>query len=170
MTSRGQRARQTVTDAWMPVRRDLISDVLVREAKNVVIRSGVLTELYRPEWFPPEYTVRHAVHMSMLPRSESAWHSHRSQTDIIMVIRGQLRVGLFDDRKDSPTYTKFNLLHLSIARPTMVFVPPGVWHAIRNSTEDEGSYIVFNDEPYNYEEPDDWVLAVGDERIPHRLD
>lgn len=41
----------------------MIAGVLSHEIKNVVIRSGVLTELYRPEWFAP-FEVRHAVHMA----------------------------------------------------------------------------------------------------------
>ena len=170
MLDRGKPAPQTVTQDWCPVGLDLISGVTMREVKNVVVRSGVLTELYRPEWFDPGHQVQHAAYMAMLPHSESSWHAHRRQTDIIMVVRGQLRIGLFDDRAQSPTHTKFNLFHLSIMRPTLVFVPTGVWHAVKNATPADAAYVVFNDKPYDYEDPDDWIVAAGDERIPHRLD
>jgi dTDP-4-dehydrorhamnose 3,5-epimerase len=169
MSERGERAVQTVDKDWQPVGREMIAGVQSREIKNVVIRSGVLTELFRPEWFTP-YEVRHAVHMALLPDAESSWHVHRRQTDIIVAVRGQLRIGLYDDRHNSPTYRKFNLVHASVMRPTLFYVPPGVWHAIRNATNEESAYVVFNDEPYNYEEPDDWTVPVGAEQIPHRLD
>jgi dTDP-4-dehydrorhamnose 3,5-epimerase len=165
-----QRAPQTVNADWDPVGPIPIHGVQIKEIKNVVIRSGVLTECFRPEWFEDPFLPGHVVYMSLIQGGVSAWHHHRKQNDIILPIVGQVRIGLYDERPDSPTYQCFKLLHLSSARPTAVRVPPLVWHAIRNPTSEPAAYIVLNDEPYHYEEPDDWTLPVGSPKIPYTLD
>jgi dTDP-4-dehydrorhamnose 3,5-epimerase len=170
MLEQARRAPQTVTAQWEPLEPVRIQGVQIKEIKNVVIRSGVLTECYRPEWFDDPFQASHVVFMAMLAGGISSWHCHRRQRDVIIAVRGQLRVGLYDDRPESSTYRCAKTLHLSPARPMAVHVPPLVWHAIKNPTLEEAAYIVANDEPYHYEEPDDWVLPPGSEAIPHSLD
>ncbi len=170
MLDEARPSSQTVTADWMPVDRRLFQGVQIHEIKNVVIRSGILTECFRPEWFEPAFVPAHAVYMALLPGGISSWHCHRRQCDVIVAVRGQLRIGLYDDRPDSATYQSFSMLHSSVARPSALYVPPLVWHAIRNPTADEAAYLVLNDEPFNYEEPDDWTLPPGSEAIPFRLD
>lgn len=170
MLEHARRAPQTVTADWNPVAQQEIAGVQLKEMKNVVIRSGVLTECFRPEWFHPPFQAAHVVYMALLPGGISSWHCHRRQNDVIVTVRGQLRIGLYDDRPESATYKSFSQMNLSVARPKAVRVPPLVWHAIRNPTGEEAAYIVVNDEVFNYEEPDDWILPPGSDAIPHRLD
>jgi dTDP-4-dehydrorhamnose 3,5-epimerase len=168
--SSARRAAQTVSADWQPVAPLGIQGVQVKEISNVAIRSGVLTECYRPEWFQDPFDAGHVVYMSLIAGGVSAWHCHRRQRDVIVPVSGQLRLGLYDDRPDSPSYRCFKLLNLSILRPMAVRVPPLVWHAIKNPTTEGAAYIVVNDEPYHYENPDDWILPTGSNAIPHVLD
>ncbi len=170
MIDRARRAPQTVDRDWMPIGRPAIAGVQIAEIRNVVIRSGVLTEFFRPEWFEPRFRPDHAIHMELLPGGISAWHCHRRQSDVITPVRGQLRFGLYDDRPDSPSYKAFVMVHASVARPISVRVPPGVWHAIKNPSGEAAAYVVLNDEPFDYAEPDDWTLPPGTDAIPHSLD
>ncbi|MGH7307116.1 MAG: WxcM-like domain-containing protein [Candidatus Rokuibacteriota bacterium] len=170
MLDEARRAPQTVTADWAPVGQQRIAGVEIAEIKNVVIRSGVLTECFRPDWFDPPFEAKHVVYMALLPGGLSSWHCHRRQNDIIIPVRGQLRIGLYDDRPDSSTYKQFVSMNAGSARPAAVRVPPLVWHGIKNPGSLEAAYIVVNDEPYNYEEPDDWILPPGSDAIPHRLD
>jgi dTDP-4-dehydrorhamnose 3,5-epimerase len=163
-------APQTVTADWTPVEPVGIHGVQIKEIRNVVIRSGVLTECYRPEWFEEPFLAGHVVHMSLMAGGISSWHCHRVQRDVIVPVTGQLRLGLYDDRQESPSYRCFKLLNLSVSRPMAVRVPPRVWHAIKNPTTEPAAYMVVNDEPYRYENPDDWTLPPGSQAIPHSLD
>jgi dTDP-4-dehydrorhamnose 3,5-epimerase len=61
-------------------------------------------------------------------------------------------------------------VNASIARPIAIRVPPLVWHAIKNPTNEPAAYIVINDLPYSYEDPDDWTLPPGSNAIPHSLE
>lgn len=170
MLEQARRAPQTVTADWEPVAPLPIQGVQIKDIRNVVIRAGVLTECYRPEWFEDSFQAAHVVFMALLPGGVSSWHCHRRQRDVIIPVRGQLRIGLYDDRAESSTYRGFKALNVSVARPMAVHVPPLVWHAIKNPTAEEAAYIVVNDLPYHYEEPDDWTLPPGSDAIPFALD
>jgi dTDP-4-dehydrorhamnose 3,5-epimerase len=168
--AKAQQASQTVTSDWQPLNPIAIPGVEVKEIRNVVIRSGVLTECYRPEWFADPFTAGHVVYMNLIAGGVSSWHCHRRQKDVIIPVAGQLRIGLYDDRPDSPAFRSFRLIHASAARPVAVRVPPLVWHGIKNPTSEPAAYIVVNDLPYRYEDPDDWTLPAGSDAIPHSLD
>lgn len=170
MLAQARRAPQTVTSDWMPVGGIAIEGVQIKEIRNVTIRSGILTECFRPEWFTPPFAAAHVIHMALLPGGVSSWHCHKRQADVIVPVRGQLRIGVYDDREDSPTYKAFQMLHVSVARPVAIRVPPLVWHGIKNPTGQEAAYIVVNDIVYEYDEPDDWTLPSGCDAIPHSLD
>jgi dTDP-4-dehydrorhamnose 3,5-epimerase len=168
--AKARQARQTVTADWQPAEPLGIEGVQIKDIRNVVIRSGILTECYRPEWFEHGFQAGHVVHVSLMAGGVSWWHCHREQKDVIIAIGGQLRLGLYDDRPESPSFRTFRMLHLSVARPMAVMVPPLVWHALKNPTASPASYIVVNDQPFDYTQPDDWTLPPGSEAIPHSLD
>lgn len=168
--SQARQAPQTVTSDWVPVNPVAIPGVEVKELRNVAIRSGVLTECYRPEWFEDPFRAGHVVYMALIAGGVSSWHCHRRQRDVIVPVAGQLRIGLYDDRPDSSAFGDFRLLHVSVARPVALRVPPLVWHAIKNPTSEPAAYIVVNDVPYSYQDPDDWTLPPGSSAIPYTLD
>src|SRR5687768_9662977 len=124
MLEQATRAPSTMTEKWQPTGQTRIEGVESHEIKNVVFRNGVLTELYRDEWFDPPLTVRHIVYVSMLPGTISTWHCHRTQRDIIFPVQGQFRIGLYDDRSSSPTYRATAVLNAGIVRPSYHLVPP----------------------------------------------
>ncbi len=163
-------ARQTVTAEWDPINPPPIEGVRVVDVKNVIYRGGVLTELYRPEWFADESPISHVVHVSILPGATTQWHCHHNQRDIVFPVRGQIRIGLYDSRPQSPTKGAGCVLHFNLHRPRYLVIPTGVWHALRNTGTDEGVYVVLNDIAFEYEDPDDWTLATGSPDIPVSMD
>lgn len=160
----------TVTSEWDPVAPPPIEGVLLRDVKNVVYGRGMLTELFRAEWFADApFTIRHVTAVSLLPGETSQWHRHHEQRDIVFPIRGYIRIGLFDPRADSPSKGRSMLWTFNLTRPRYLYIPPGVWHSLRNIGPDEGTYIVFNDTVFDYEHPDDWVLPSDSDLIPVQM-
>ncbi|MCW8132536.1 MAG: dTDP-4-dehydrorhamnose 3,5-epimerase family protein [Planctomycetota bacterium] len=168
--SNGVRAKQTLNAEWDPVAPPPIEGLAVRDVKNVVYGNGVLTEIFRPEWFRDEFDVRHVVYVSILPGRTSQWHCHRKQKDIVFPVRGFLRISLYDGRASSPTFGKSFKATFNLHRPRYVLVPVGVWHAIHNFGQEEAAYIVLNDLPFDYEHPDDWLLPAGSSPLPGMCD
>ncbi len=167
-----KRAKQTVDPSWNPILAptQAIEGVRIVEIKNLVIRGGTLTEIYRPEWFDGIMKVEHVTHVTSLPGFQSKWHCHHDQSDVIFVVGGYFRAGLYDARSDSPTRGHSFVANLHLMRPQALLVPPGVWHALRNVGNTEAAYIVLNDLPYHYENPDDWILPAGASEIPVSLE
>lgn len=64
-------------------------------------------------------------HSFMLDGVIKAWHYHRIQTDWWYVVSGVLRVGLWDLRKDSPTYKQaMDFLMGDLQPAQIVKIPP----------------------------------------------
>lgn len=78
-------------------------------------------------------------------RDADRWHVHRVQTDRFVVIMGEMMLALCDDRQDSPTCGRIEIVRMtgmshdalissSTERITtyLVPIPPGVLHCIGN--------------------------------------
>lgn len=123
--------------------RGRIHDVVVKPLSKFLDERGWLAEMYRhdelPEWFRPEMS-----YISMTrPGVARGPHEHLQQTDYFCFIGpGNFKVYLWDGRKDSPTYGVKQFLFCGIDSPMAVIVPPGVVHAYKNVSSENG--IVFN--------------------------
>ena len=152
------------------VRAGAIDGVLVREGSNIVTRNGHTTEVFSSPWDLPVDAVRHVIHVSLKPAAISAWHMHRSQTDHIVPTGGMIRVVLYDGRDGSSTHGKVEVLHLSPMKPSLLLIPPGVWHGVQNMVASEfSSFINLFDRPYEHADPDEWRLPIGTDEIPYEF-
>ncbi len=90
------------------------------------------------------------------PNAIAAWHRHRKQTDFWHVIRGSLKVGLYDEKKKE---LKWFYLH-DRERITLA-IPPGIWHGWRN-LDPEGTILSYYiSEKYDEKNPDEERALVG---------
>lgn len=160
--------QQTVT-ADGKITRTFLEGVLQKEVSNIITRNGVTTEMYRPEWPIGPDQVRHIIHAILRADAISAWHMHEHQTDTIFVTSGTIKLVLFDDRPGSATRGESNVFHLSRMRPTLITIPPGIWHGLQNIEKNESSFINYFNNPYNYSNPDEWRLPAETDKIPYRF-
>ena len=101
-----------------------------------------------------------------LPGVVKGWHLHKEQTDNVVCVHGMIRLGLYDDRQDSPTYGLVNEFHLGIHNPLLVQIPPLVYHGWKCSSTGEALIINTVTKPYNYSDPDEYRLDAHDNHIP----
>jgi dTDP-4-dehydrorhamnose 3,5-epimerase len=166
-TPSARKDRHHITADWELV-GDRIDGVAVREVKHVVTRNGLTTEVFRKDWgITPE--VMHVVHVMLRPGVVSAWHKHEHQTDHVFVVGGMLRVVLYDDRDGSPTNGRVDVFNVSQARPTLLVIPPGVWHGVHNVWHEPSMFVNYFDREYRYEDPDEWRLPQDTDEIPYRF-
>jgi len=57
-----------------------------------------------------------------------AYHKHAELHDWFAIVQGSAKFVLVDDREDSPTYRKADVLIGSARTPSLIVVPPGVYH------------------------------------------
>ena len=146
---------------------EYIEGVQLREVKHVVTGNGVTTELFREDWGIMKGDLVHMIHVSLRPWAISAWHMHKLKTDHLFVVGGAMRAVLYDDRDGSPTRGQVDVVHLSFVRPTLVVVPPEVWHGIQTLGSEPVNFVNFFDHAYDYADPDDYRLPADTPEIPY---
>lgn len=105
----------------------MIEGVVIKPLRVHADDRGYLTEILRDddelfERFGQVYVT------TCYPGVVKAWHAHTLQVDHLVCVAGTMKVGLYDDREDSPTRGEVMSLVLGLVRPALVKVPPGVWH------------------------------------------
>ena len=124
-------------------RSERIVGVAITELKAFGDERGWFAESFRSEWFP---------HISweqfQCNRSESragtvrGLHYHHQQADYWQCLAGNLRVGLYDLRRSSPTRGQGEILQLDHRQPQGLFIPPGVAHGFLALTDVTLTYVV----------------------------
>lgn len=102
-----------------------------------------------------------------LPGVVKAWYRHRKQFDQVALVKGELRLALYDAREGSAT--RHNLLEVVITeeRPALVQIPPGVWHGFRAEGREPAYLLHLNSAAYNFEETDEEQLPPDSDSIPY---
>ncbi len=95
-----------------------------------------------------------------------AWHAHEKQTDHFCVIRGNAKIGMYDDRPDSPTRGETMSVVAGELNPVMVRIPPRVWHGFKPVDGQTAWVLNIPSEPYNPEHPDELRRDPFDPDIP----
>lgn len=101
------------------------------------------------------------------PDVVKAWHYHRLQSDHFVVVRGMVKLVLYDDRAASPTQGEINEFFLGEHNPLLVQIPPLVYHGFKCIGAEEALLINIPSEPYNREAPDEYRLDPHENPIPY---
>ena len=96
-----------------------------------------------------------------------AWHYHKLQTDHFFVLKGMLKLVLYDHREDSETFGKVNELFIGEYNPVLVKIPPMVYHGFKGISEPEALVLNIPTEAYNHQEPDEYRLDPHNNSIPY---
>lgn len=83
-----------------------------------------------------------------------AFHKHNVLWDWFFISHGAAKFVLVDDRKESKTYKQTDVFVASSHNPSLIVVPPGVYHGWM-SLEDDTQLISTASEVYNREKPDE---------------
>jgi len=144
----------------------LIEGVGVRRAKVLPDERGRLGEIMRAddEWFEKFGQV---YFTTTYPNVVKAWHYHKKQTDHFYVVKGMVKIALYDQRPDSPTNGVVNELYLGEHCPALLRIPPGVLHGWMCVSQSEAYIVNIVSEMYNYAEPDEFRIGAHDNDIPY---
>lgn len=101
------------------------------------------------------------------PGVVKAWHYHRRQSDHFVVLRGMVKLVLYDGRESSPTSGEINEFFLGEHNPLLVQIPPLVHHGFKCIGAEEALLINLPTEPYDHGAPDEYRLDAHDNAIPY---
>lgn len=144
----------------------MIDGVKTKQLKVIPDERGRLMEMLRAD--DPIFVKFGQIYMTTVyPGVTKAWHYHKKQYDNFVVVRGMLKLVLFDSRDSSPTKGEVQEFFIGDHNPLLVQIPPMVYHGFKGiSTEDT---IVINccTEPYNRADPDEYRLDAHTKDIPY---
>jgi len=145
-----------------------IDGARVLRLPNVAMPNGFMLELLRTDW-PAIGPVRQINWFQLDAEAVTGWHCHTGHTDYLIGVAGKIKLALFDGRDRSRTSGATEVVRLDPSRPTMVIVPPGVWHGLRNEGQGPAGYVQVLDSLYNHKDPDSRKLPLGTPEIPDML-
>jgi dTDP-4-dehydrorhamnose 3,5-epimerase len=144
----------------------MIAGVIAKPLKLIPDERGRLMEIMRRD--DELFSQFGQVYMtSVYPGVVKAWHYHHKQDDNFAVVRGMIKLVLYDRREDSPTYGEVNELYIGEYRPTLVHIPREVAHGFKGVGTEEAIVINLVTEPYDYEQPDEFRLDPHHSDIPY---
>lgn len=160
---------QTVTPDGDPV-APLIDGVLVRHQVTQVDERGTLCEILDGRWDVTDQPIVSVYQFTVRPGKAKGWHVHRLHDDRIFISRGELKVVLYDDRADSPTYGMVNELYRSEQHRSLMVIPRGVFHTHLNVGTQDALLISMPTRAYDHAEPDVFRLPLDTAEIPYRFE
>ena len=101
------------------------------------------------------------------PGVVKGWHYHKVQTDHMAVVRGMMKIVLYDSREKSPTKGNVKELFMGEHNPQLVLIPPGVFHGFKCVSEVEAIVINTPTEPYDPKNPDEYRVHPHENDIPY---
>jgi len=144
----------------------MIKDVKIKKLKVIPDERGRLMEILRLD---DDLFIKFGqVYMtSAYPGVVKAWHYHKKQTDSFAVVRGMMKVVLYDGRKPSPTFAEIDEFFMGEHNPILLQIPPFVYHGFKCISENEALVINCPTEPYDYTQPDEYRLDPHSPEIPY---
>jgi len=119
---------------------------------------GTFTEIMRKDWKELlEGDSIAQVNLSIThPGIIRAWHRHkRKQVDYFLVLKGSLKVCIYDDQENSPTKGHLVEAVLSEHKMQILRVPGKYWHGLKVLGHEPACLLYFVNNLYDYADPDE---------------
>lgn len=145
----------------------MIQGVEIKQLRVIPDERGWLMEILRAD--EPMFKKFGQMYMTVAyPGVVKGWHYHQKQYDHFAVVKGMLKVVLYDGRKDSPTYGEVQEFFMGDRNPIMVSIPPGVVHGMKGMGVEPGFLLNCPTECYNYDKPDEFRIDPHTNDIPYK--
>ena len=81
-----------------------------------------------------------------------AWHLHKEATLNYACVYGKVKLALFDERKTSETYGKYQELFLSLENYSLITIPPNIWNGFKGLSKEFSIIANCLNQPHNEKE------------------
>ena len=144
----------------------MIEGVKVKKLKVIPDERGRLMEMLRVD--DEFFTKFGQVYMTTAyPGVVKGWHYHKIQDDNMAVVKGMMKIVLYDGRKDSKTFKEINEFFIGEYNPALVHIPAGVMHGFKCISESEAACVNIPTEAYNYKNPDEYRIEPHSDEIAY---
>lgn len=144
----------------------MISGVKTKKLRIIPDERGGLMEMLRSD---DELFIKFGqVYLTTVyPGIVKGWHHHKIQTDNFVVIKGMIKLVLYDSREDSPTCGEVNEFFIGEKNLLLVQIPPQVVHGFKGIGGEEAFVVNIPTDPYNRENPDEYRFDPHQNDVPY---
>lgn len=144
----------------------MIQGVKIKNLKPIPDERGHLMDLLRND---DEIFIKfgHVYITTTYPKVVKAWHFHKKQYDNFAVVKGMLKVVVYDSREGSPTKGEINEFFIGDHNPVLIQIPPGTYHGWKCIGTEEAIVVNISSEVYDYKNPDEYRLDPHTKDIPY---
>ncbi len=147
----------------------MIEGVEVKQLAKHVDERGYLMEILRSD--DPIFRKFGQVYVALnFPGVVRAWHYHQKQDDHFVVVKGVVKVALYDARRGSPTQDQVDEFFLGEQNNILLKIPVGVMHGYKTVGTEPSLLLNFPTESYDPQEPDEYRLPWNTDQIPYDWD
>ena len=108
----------------------MIDGVIVRPLRQIPDERGKVMHMLRCDDL--DFERFGEIYFSVAyPGVVKAWHLHKEMTLNYACIVGMIKLVLYDDRTDSPTYRELQEIFIGESSYALVRIPPGVWNGFK---------------------------------------
>jgi dTDP-4-dehydrorhamnose 3,5-epimerase len=144
----------------------MIQGVISKTLRVIPDERGRLMEIMRCD--DEHFSKFGQVYMTTAyPEVVKGWHFHEHQDDNFAVVKGMIKLVLFDRRENSSTFGNIQEFFLGEHKPILVHIPRGVVHGFKGLGTEEAIIINLITEPYVYSEPDEHRIDPHNGEIPY---
>lgn len=144
----------------------MIQDVKIKKLKVMCDERGRLMEMLRSD--DDIFKKFGQMYMTTAyPGVVKAWHYHKNQQDNFTVVKGMMKVVLFDSREDSPTKGEVNEFFIGEHNPILLQIPELVYHGFKCVSDSEAIVINAPTQTYKYDSPDEFRVDPHNNDIPY---
>lgn len=141
----------------------MIEGVTVIPLKTILDERGLVRHMMKCT--DPHFRQFGEIYFSQIfPNAIKAWHVHRKMELNYAVIAGNIKLVLYDDRKDSRTYKQLQEIFMGEDNYVLVTVPPNVingFTAIGNQKAIVANCATIPHDPYEIERFDPFDKRIG---------
>jgi len=149
----------------------MIEGVKIKLLKKICDERGMVMHMLRSD--DPDFEKFGEIYFSCIyPNIIKGWHIHKKMTLNYAVVKGMIKLVLYDGRKDSPTKGEIMEIFMGENNYVLVTIPPNVWNGFKG-TGTEMSIIancstlpydpkeISRCDPFKNDIPYDWGLKHG---------
>ena len=144
-----------------------IDGVECRDLQVNADERGHLVEIFRDDWELYDPAPEMSYYSLSYPGIIRAWHKHvEGQIDHFVCPQGRIKVGIYDDRDDSPTKNELNTFVIGEHNQQAIRIPGDCWHGFKVVGDEQAMLINFPTKLYDYDDPDEKRIPYNTDKIP----
>ncbi len=108
----------------------MINGVIIKPLRKIIDERGSVMHMLKNT--DPEFEQFGEIYFSTVhPSVVKGWHLHKTMTLNYAVVKGHIKLALFDARDTSPTKGETQEIFMGEDNYCLVKIPPGIWNGFR---------------------------------------